>query len=300
MNERDLEDLMADYIERRYNVLVSTAIIESGIDIPNVNTILVINADRFGLSQLYQLRGRVGRSNRMAYAYLLYRRDKVLSEAAEKRLRAIREFTEFGAGFRIAMRDLEIRGAGNLLGTEQHGHIVGVGYELYCKLVDEAVRALSGERVNPDAEEVSFEIGVAAYIPQTYIEDEVLKLQMYKRISLIQSEADERDVTDEMIDRFGEPPRTAMNLIAIARVRALAKRFGVLRIREAQNRYVFELKQDADLGEGGAERLLARYGGNILFRGGAKPFIALRTAGEKKPGEEKLKEIMAFLHCLMV
>ncbi|MDR2132254.1 MAG: transcription-repair coupling factor [Clostridiales Family XIII bacterium] len=298
MDERELEDVMADFIERRYNVLVSTAIIESGIDIPNANTILVMDADRFGLSQLYQLRGRVGRSNRMAYAYLLYRRDKVLSEAAEKRLRAIREFTEFGAGFRIAMRDLEIRGAGNLLGTEQHGHIVGVGYELYCKLVDEAVRALSGERVNPEAEEVSFEIGVAAHIPGDYIEDEVLKLHMYKRISFIQSENDERDVVDEMIDRFGEPPRAALNLIAIARIRAAAKLLGVLRIREAQKRYIFEMRADADIGEEGPARLLARYGGNLEFRGGAKPFIALRTSGEKKSGEEKLKDIMDFLRCV--
>ncbi|MDR2355309.1 MAG: transcription-repair coupling factor [Clostridiales Family XIII bacterium] len=308
MNERELEDVMSDFIERRYNVLVSTAIIESGIDIPNVNTILVMDADRFGLSQLYQLRGRVGRSNRMAYAYLLYKRDKVLSEAAEKRLRAIREFTEFGAGFRIAMRDLEIRGAGNLLGAEQHGHIVSVGYELYRKLVDEAVRALSGEVVNPDAEESSFEIGVAAYIPSEYIEDEALKLQMYKRISCIESEADERDVLDEMADRFGNPPRVTLNLIAVARIRAYAKRAGILRIRESQKRCVFEMRVGADLGEGGAERLLARYGGRILFHGGARPFIALRTKeersrpGEKKraekPAEEKLKEILAFLRCL--
>ncbi|MDR1573076.1 MAG: transcription-repair coupling factor [Clostridiales Family XIII bacterium] len=295
MDEQALENVMRDFIERRYNVLVSTSIIESGIDIPNVNTILVMDADHFGLSQLYQLRGRVGRSNRMAYAYLLYRRDKMLSEAAEKRLRAIREFTEFGAGFRIAMRDLEIRGAGNLLGTEQHGHIVGVGYELYCRLVDDAVRALSGEVVNPDAEDVSFEVGVPAYIPQDYIEDEGLKLQMYKRISFVQSEEDARDVADELIDRFGEPPRATLNLIEIAKVRAFAKRFGVLRIRESQKRYVFEMKAGADLGEGGAQRLLARYGADISFHGGAKPFIALRTAGG-----EKLKEIMAFLHCLMV
>jgi transcription-repair coupling factor (superfamily II helicase) len=234
----------------------------------------------------------------MAYAYLLYKRDKVLSEAAEKRLRAIREFTECGAGFRIAVRDLEIRGAGYLLGTEQHGHIVGVGYELYCRLVDDAVRALSGEVVNPDAEDVSFEIGVPAYIPQEYIEDEVLKLQMYKRISFVQSEEDERDVVDELLDRFGELPRATLNLLAIARIRATAKRFGVLRIRESQKRYIFDVKTNADLGEGGVQRLLARYGAGVVFHGGAKPFIALRTAGEKRPAEEKLKEIMAFLRCL--
>jgi transcription-repair coupling factor (superfamily II helicase) len=308
MDERELEDVMTDFIGRRRNVLVSTSIIESGIDIPNVNTILVMDADRFGLSQLYQLRGRVGRSNRMAYAYLLYKRDKVLTEAAEKRLRAIREFTEFGAGFRIAMRDLEIRGAGNLLGSEQHGHIVSVGYELYRKLVDEAVRALSGELVNPDAEDCSFEIGAAAYIPPEYIEDEVSKLQMYKRISCIEDEADERDVLDEMSDRFGKPPRVTLNLIAIARIRAIAKRAGILRIREAQKRCVFELRAGADLGDGGVERLLARYGGRILFHGGAKPYIALRAKEERsrlrekkqgeKPSEEKLREILAFLRHL--
>ncbi|MDR1247634.1 MAG: transcription-repair coupling factor [Clostridiales Family XIII bacterium] len=296
MNEHELENVMLDFIEHRYNVLVSTAIIESGIDIPNVNTILVMDADRFGLSQLYQLRGRVGRSNRMAYAYLLYRRDKVLTEAAQKRLRAIREFTEFGAGFRIAMRDLEIRGAGNLLGAEQHGHIAGVGYELYCKLVDETVRALAGEAVNPDAEDVVFDVSVQAYIPRNYIRNDVLKLQMYKRISFIRNDEDERDVTDEMIDRFGEPPRAALNLIAVAKIRAIAKRFGVLRIRETQKGYVFDMVKDADIGEGGVERLLARYGVNISFRGGDKPFIALRASHE----EAKLKEIMAFFDCLMV
>jgi transcription-repair coupling factor (superfamily II helicase) len=292
---------MLDFIEHRYNVLVSTAIIESGIDIPNVNTILVMDADRFGLSQLYQLRGRVGRSNRMAYAYLLYRRDKVLTEAAQKRLRAIREFTEFGAGFRIAMRDLEIRGAGNLLGAEQHGHIAGVGYELYCKLVDEAVRALAGETVNPDAEDVAFEVAVSAYIPRDYIGDDVLKLQMYKRISFIRGAEDERDVTDEMIDRFGEPPRAALNLIAVAKIRAIAKRFGVLRIGETKNGYVFDMREDADIGEGSAERLLARYGAKISFRGGDKPFIALVSSRKERERQEtKLKEIMAFFDCLMV
>ena len=185
MNEKMLEDVMIDFVNHESNILVSTTIIESGIDIPNVNTIIILDADRFGLSQLYQLRGRVGRSNRMAYAYLFYQKDKVLSELAEKRLKAIKEFTEFGAGFHIAMRDLEIRGAGNLLGTEQHGHIMNIGYELYCKLVDDAVRALGGEIVNPDRVETSIEIDVPAYIPATYVSDELLKLQMYKKIAAI-------------------------------------------------------------------------------------------------------------------
>jgi transcription-repair coupling factor (superfamily II helicase) len=295
MGERELENVMLDFIERKYNVLVSTTIIESGIDIPNVNTILVMNADHFGLSQLYQLRGRVGRSNRMAYAYLFYKKDKVLSESAEKRLRAIREFTEFGAGFRIAMRDLEIRGAGNLLGTEQHGHMMSIGYELYCKLVDDAIRALTGEVVNPDGEEVSFEASVAAYIPKEYIEDEVLKLQMYKKIAFVETEADETDVVDELIDRFGAVPEVVLNLVHVARIRALAKKAGIQRVRETQRRYVFEMKNASALRPEVVARVAERYRANLLVHGGAKPFLALRARGE-----EKLKEIMAFLTCLVV
>ncbi|MDR0424478.1 MAG: transcription-repair coupling factor, partial [Clostridiales Family XIII bacterium] len=255
MNEQELENVMLDFIEGRYNVLVSTTIIESGIDIPNVNTILIMDAGNFGLSQLYQLRGRVGRSNRMAYAYLLYRKDRMLTEAAEKRMRAIREFTEFGAGFRIAMRDLEIRGAGNLLGTEQHGNMMSIGYELYCKLVDDAVRALEGEVVNPDSEDVSFEIPVTAFIPQQYIEDEILKLQMYKKIAYVDTEEDERDVVDEFIDRFGDVPPATINLIKIARIRAAAKRAGIVRVRESQRKYIFELRADAPIGPDDIKRL---------------------------------------------
>ncbi|MBQ9930749.1 MAG: transcription-repair coupling factor, partial [Firmicutes bacterium] len=176
MNEKTLEDIMVDFVNNEYNVLVATTIIESGIDIPNVNTLIILEADHFGLSQLYQLRGRVGRSNRMAYAYLLYQRNKILSETAEKRLRAIREFTEFGSGFRIAMRDLEIRGAGNLLGTEQSGHMMQVGYELYCKMVDDAVKELSGEPVREEGPETSIEMDVEAYLPEEYIGDEFQKL----------------------------------------------------------------------------------------------------------------------------
>ncbi|MDR0570393.1 MAG: transcription-repair coupling factor, partial [Clostridiales Family XIII bacterium] len=280
MGEGALEDVMADFIEGRYNVLVCTTIIESGIDIPNVNTILIMDADRFGLSQLYQLRGRVGRSNRIAYAYLLYRRDKTLSPEAEKRLKAIREFTEFGAGFKIAMRDMEIRGAGNLLGVEQSGHMMSIGYELYCKLVDEAVRALSGEVVNPALDEVSFEIPVNAYIPESYIEDEGLKLQMYKRIALIDSAEDEMDVLDELIDRFGEAPEAALNLVRVARIRSQARRLGIVRLREAQGRFFFEFRPGAGDGAAGPEglgervaRAAARHKGDMLVHGGAKPFI---------------------------
>ncbi|MBQ1215082.1 MAG: transcription-repair coupling factor, partial [Firmicutes bacterium] len=183
MNERSLEDVMLSFVEGEYDVLLAATIIESGIDIPNANTMIVIDADRYGLSQLYQLRGRVGRSNRMAYAYLMYEKQKVLSEVAEKRLRAIREFTEFGAGFHIAMRDLEIRGAGNLLGTAQSGHMMMIGYELYCKLVEDAIRQLSGNVETMPQIETSIELDIPAFLPSFYISDELLKLQMYKKIA---------------------------------------------------------------------------------------------------------------------
>ncbi|MDR1136365.1 MAG: transcription-repair coupling factor [Clostridiales Family XIII bacterium] len=298
MNEQELENVMMDFIDGRYNVLVSTTIIESGIDIPNVNTILIMDAGNFGLSQLYQLRGRVGRSNRMAYAYLLYRKDKMLTEAAEKRMRAIREFTEFGAGFRIAMRDLEIRGAGNLLGTEQHGNMMSIGYELYCKLVDDAVRALEGAVVNPDSEDVSFEIPVTAFIPQAYIEDEILKLQMYKKIAFVETEEDERDVVDELIDRFGDVPEATLNLIKIAKIRAAAKRAGIIRVREAQRKYMFELRTDAPIGAEDIKRLKSKYNADVLIHGGAKPFMSLRQRDSES--SEKLKEIMAFVAAVVI
>ena len=194
MNEVQLEKVMLGFIEGKTNVLVATTIIESGLDISNVNTIIVLDADRFGLSQLHQLRGRVGRSDKMAYAYLMYQPGKVLNEVAEKRLRAIREFTEFGSGFKVAMRDLEIRGAGNILGTAQHGHMMNIGYELYCKFVADAVKALQGEIVNDNKEETLVEIPVGAYIPDRYIEDETLKLHMYKKIAEVETEENEEDV----------------------------------------------------------------------------------------------------------
>ncbi|MDR1571507.1 MAG: transcription-repair coupling factor [Clostridiales Family XIII bacterium] len=295
MDEDELENVMMDFIAGRYSVLVSTTIIESGIDIPNVNTILVMDADRFGLSQLYQLRGRVGRSSRMAYAYLLYRKEKILSEAAEKRLRAIREFTEFGAGFRIAMRDLEIRGAGNILGMEQHGHMAEIGYELYSKLVDDAVRAIKGDRPSSAYEEVSFEAPVAAFIPAEYIEDEALKLQMYRKIAFIESKEDEKDMIGELEERFGDVPAPAANLIAVARIRAMSKRAGISRIREARHRYVFDMRDGAPVGPEDIIRIRGRYGDALALHGGERPYIALSARGG-----DKLKEIMEFIECLVL
>ncbi|MDD4122046.1 MAG: transcription-repair coupling factor [Eubacteriales bacterium] len=295
MNEKMLEDVMIGFVNHESNILVSTTIIESGIDIPNVNTIIILDADRFGLSQLYQLRGRVGRSNRMAYAYLMYQKDKVLSEVAEKRLRAIKEFTEFGAGFHIAMRDLEIRGAGNLLGTEQHGHMMSIGYELYCKLVDDAVRALGGEIVNPDREETSIEIDVPAYIPEEYISDELLKLQMYKKIAAIKDNKDKEEVIDELIDRFGDLPHETSNLADISYIRAMAEAAGVSRIHEEPKKIVFEFYEKNGLTPERIADLSFEYGMGILIHAGVKPFIKYRYSEKNK-----LQQIIMFLSKFMV
>ncbi|MDO4552109.1 MAG: transcription-repair coupling factor, partial [Bacillota bacterium] len=278
MQEGLLEDVMLEFINKNYNVLVSTAIIESGLDIPNVNTILILDADHFGLSQLYQLRGRVGRSSRMAYAYLMYRRDKSLSETAEKRLRAIREFTEFGAGFRIAMRDLEIRGAGNLLGREQHGHMMMIGYELYCKLVEDAVRELSGGAAEPERPEASIEIEAEAYIPDRYIEDELLKLQMYKKIAAIRTEEDRDEVADELLDRFGDIPAPAMNLIRVARIKAMAELAGIGRIHQEHQKLVFTFAVPSALTPERVGKLVQSYGNRVLIHGTARPYVTC-TAG---------------------
>lgn len=273
MNEGMLEDVMLSFVQGDTNVLVATTIIESGIDIPNANTMLILDADMYGLSQLYQLRGRVGRSNRIAYAYLMYRKDKALSEVAEKRLRAIKEFTEFGAGFKVAMRDLEIRGAGNILGIEQSGHMNMVGYELYCKLVDDAVRALGGEVINPDREESSIELAVTAFIPDTYIGEEVLKLQMYKKIAAIQNAEDEEEMIDELIDRFGEIPKETMSLIKVSRIRALAEKLCITRIREQDGKVILDFAQANALKPQILAAISAKYGMRVFIHGGVKPFI---------------------------
>lgn len=230
MNEHALEDVMMNFMAGNGDVLIATTIIENGIDIPNVNTVIILDADKFGLSQLYQLRGRVGRSNRLAYAYLMHKKDKVLTEVADKRLRAIREFTEFGAGFKIAMRDLEIRGAGNLLGTEQHGHIVNVGYELYCKLVEQAVRALQGGIVSARTVETVVDIRVEAYIPDSYIEDEAMKLEMYKKIASVTDRSEMEEVRSELMDRFGEIPGQTENLVRISLIQSLGQSLGMKRV----------------------------------------------------------------------
>lgn len=287
MQETELESIIMDFAEGAYDVLVSTTIIESGMDIPNANTMIILDADRFGLAQLYQLRGRVGRSGRMAYAYLMYKKDKVLAEIAEKRLKTIRDFTEFGSGFKIAMRDLEIRGAGNLLGREQSGHMLEIGYELYCKLLDEALTRErlkgEGEMVQEadslsEAETTAVNLPIPSIIPKHYIDDETLKLQMYKKIALLENEEDASDIMDEFIDRFGNPPISVQNLIRIAVLRSKARKMGVTEISQDGYKIRFSLVPNVRFGSNTIPALVAEYGERIRFNGGSNPFIRLTTA----------------------
>ncbi len=244
MPEDELEDIMYDMVNGTTDILVCTTIIETGLDIPNANTIIIENADKMGLSQLYQLRGRVGRSARSAYAYLTYKKDGILSETAEKRLSAIREFTEFGSGFKIAMRDLEIRGAGDILGAEQHGHIDSVGYDMYCKILSESVREVQGKS---EGEEVAttVDINVDAFIPESYIRNNNVRIDTYKRIAAIENEDDASELTDELIDRFGDLPQAAHNLIEIAQIKALAHSIGVTDISAKNELAKMEFKEGA-------------------------------------------------------
>lgn len=240
MKEDKLEQVMIDFINGEADVLVCTTIIESGVDIPNVNTLIVEDADHMGLAQLYQLRGRVGRSNRLAYAYLTYRREKVLTEVAEKRLQAIREFTELGSGFKLAMRDLEIRGAGNVLGPEQHGFIVSVGFDLYVQLLEEAIREMKGEVKPPEPAPVIVDIPVDAFIPEDYVPDPRQKIDLYKKIAAIETLEDADDVAEEILDRFGNPPLAVQNLLAVARVKIRARQIGISTISQEKDRLVFK------------------------------------------------------------
>ena len=279
MSERELEQVMLDFINGEIDVLVSTTIIETGLDIPNVNTMIVHDSDRLGLAQLYQLRGRVGRSNRTAYAFLLYRKNKQLSEEAEKRLKAIREFTELGSGIRIAMRDLEIRGAGNVLGAEQHGHMEAVGYDLYCKMLNTAVKALKGEDIKRDEFGTSVDADADAFIPSSYIKNEEQKLDIYKRIASIETEEDMMDMQDELIDRFGEIPKPVDNLLRIAQIKSLAHNIYVTDVIIGKQSAVLTMYKDAEIDPARIPELIESYRGALTIRQGES--VAF-TYNEKK------------------
>lgn len=288
MKERELEDIMYDFINGDIDVLVSTTIIETGLDIPNANTMIIQDADRFGLSQLYQLRGRVGRSNRMAYAFLLYQRDKLLKEVAEKRLSAIREFTDLGSGIKIAMRDLEIRGAGNFLGEAQSGHMEAVGYDLYCKMLNEAVRQLKG---GPEAETFTtlIDLNVDAYIPEYYIKNEYQKLDIYKRIAAIESEEELEDMTEELIDRFGDIPKKVQQLLVIASLKSLAHSVYVTAIEQKGEEIRFTMYEKAKIDPSGIPKFLDSYKNDLIFRAEEPPyFLYCRKGRNKKSNTENV------------
>ena len=265
MEEKELENVMVDFINGAIDVLVTTTIIETGLDIPNVNTMIVQDADRMGLAQLYQLRGRIGRSNRTAYAFLMYRRDKMLKEIAEKRLSAIREFTELGSGIKIAMRDLEIRGAGNLLGAEQHGHMEAVGYDLYCKMLSDAVRRAKGEKADEEDYETVVDLMVDAFIPDKYIPDGYQKIDVYKRIALIENDKDYDDMADELTDRFGPLPRSVTNLLRIAEIKAYAHKASLTEIKQTPREVKLSVLEKPAFNAGGLPGLLAGWKGQFSF-----------------------------------
>ena len=269
MHERQLEDIMYRFINGEIDVLVSTTIIETGLDISNANTMIIHDADNMGLSQLYQLRGRIGRSSRTSYAFLMYRRNKMLREVAEKRLSAIREFSELGSGFKIAMKDLEIRGAGNLLGEQQHGHMEAVGYDLYCKMLNLAVKTLKGESSQEEYDTV-MDVELDAFIPASYIQNESQKLDIYKRIACIENEDESAEMLDELIDRFGEPPKSVENLLLIAKLKALAHEVYLTEIKETGVQIQLSFYEKACIDPAGIPELVSKHSPNLLFKADSK------------------------------
>ena len=289
MTERELESVMIDFMENKYDILMCTTIIETGIDIQNTNTIIIYEADKMGLSQLYQLRGRVGRSNRIAYAYFTYRKDKVLTEVAEKRLKAIKDFTELGSGFKIAMRDLEIRGAGNMMGAAQHGHMAAVGYDLYCRMLEDTVKKIRGD-VERNPIETSVEIKIDAYIPSTYIEDESQKIEIYKKIAAIDCHEDMLDIQEEIEDRFSDIPVAVGNLMDIAYLRSISKQVGIIEIKEAKEEIVLQFDSSERINGALVKALVSKYNRSIVFKLGTKPAFAYKYNNLKN--EEMLSNLI--------
>lgn len=289
MSGRELEEIMESFINHEINVLVCTTILESGIDIPNANTIIVENADRLGLAQLYQIRGRVGRSDKQAYAYITYKRDKLLSEVADKRLKAIKEFTEFGSGFKIAMRDLEIRGAGSMLGEMQHGHMEQVGYDTYCKLLDEVIKEMQGIEV-VEEQDVQIDLAVSSYIPDNFIENSSQKIEIYQNIALCRTEEELQNVIDEVIDRYGRLPKELENLIDIARIKQLARKANILKIAQRENGIVFYFVKEKIKPEM-VNTLITKYPMLVKFSNAVEPYVTLRIK-ENEDIIEKAKEFL--------
>ncbi|HEX2954093.1 MAG TPA: transcription-repair coupling factor, partial [Bacillota bacterium] len=278
MNEELLEGVMFDFYQGEADILVCTTIVESGLDVPNANTLIVYDADRFGLSQLYQLRGRVGRSNRVAHAYFTYRKDKAIGEVAEKRLAAIRDFTDLGSGFKIAMRDLEIRGAGNLLGPEQHGHIAAIGFELYCRLLEEAIRERKGDR-KPETPEPTIELPVDALLPTDYVSDPRQRVEMYKKIAAAEDEEEIDGIEEEILDRYGDLPEVVRNLVGVAKIKILAKKAGVSSIGPERQELVARMFPGLTLDSEKVLPLLQKYKGTFRYQPGRIPNLRWKMTG---------------------
>ena len=289
MSGKELEDIMLEFVGQKINVLVCTTILESGIDIPNANTIIVENADRLGLAQLYQIRGRVGRSSKQAYAYITYKKDKLMTEVAEKRLKAIKEFTEFGSGFKIAMRDLEIRGAGSLVGDMQHGHMEQVGYDTYCKLLDEVVKEMKGIKVEEE-QEITIDINVSSYIPDSYIENSSQKIEVYQNIALCRNKEDIENTKNDIIDRFGKMPREVENLLEIARIKEICNQKGIIKITQRNNNIIFTFANNESF-DMPIDELIKQYGDRIKFSPGKEPYITYKLEDQS----DILEEIKQFL-----
>ena len=293
MSGQELEDIMMDFIDKKIDVIVCTTILESGIDIPNANTIIIENADRLGLAQLYQIRGRVGRSNKESFAYITYKRDRLLSEVADKRLKAIKDFTEFGSGFKVAMRDLEIRGAGSLIGEYQHGHMEQVGYDMYCKLLDEVMREMQGKKIEKPQEDVQIDLNISSYIPEEYIENNNIKLSIYQDIALCRNEKELLDITDEIIDRFGNIPQEVENLIEITRIKNMSRTKKINKIAQKGSSIVFYFWRE-DFNMDSVSKLIEKYKNNIKFSPSVLPYITYKI-DTKKSLFGQLKEFLEII-----
>ncbi len=293
MTEEAMSETWRQLLDHEIDILVSTTIIETGVDVPNVNTLIIEDADRFGLSQLYQLRGRVGRSNRRAYAYFTFRKGKVLTEVASKRLEAIREFTQFGSGFRIAMRDLEIRGAGSILSGKQHGHIETVGYDMYLRLLSEAIAEERGEEPAKKAEDCVVDVQIDAHIPETYIESLPQRIDAYKKIAAIGSEEESSDLIDEFIDRYGDPPKAILGLISVSLLRNTAAKLGITEISQRSGCLLFYIASP-DMSQ--IKALSASFKGRVMFNSLAKPYISVRLLPNQKP-EQLISDVISIMKC---
>ena len=282
MNKNELEDRVLAFINKEYDILICTTIIESGIDMPNVNTLIVEDADKMGLSQLYQLRGRVGRSNKLGYAYITYRKDKILSDVSKERLKAIKEFTEFGSGFKIAMRDMQIRGAGSLIGAKQHGHMEAVGYEMYTRLLETAIKEQKGENIDDEYIDIVIDINVDSYIDSRYINDEEQKIAMYKKIASIKTKEDAMDVCDELIDRFGSIPDAVSNLIEIALIKNFAKDVNIDLIKQNKDTIMLQFSNSKGVDIQKIGSIVTKYPRKLLFTASNKPYLTYKISAVDK------------------